>query len=329
LVEVLVMVAIIATVSLVAVPFVQQARESSRRSQCMANLKLLGEALQKYETEKGVYPPGRLGCGCSDRPPCTDSNGGELKATQRQGTGGFVMLLPYLDTPERPTLSTFKQLLSRPGSVYPPSAESKGVIPDDDYLHCQDRSAKGWKSQNVEAAMNDRPALLVCGSDRTTASTPDRGSYAMCMGTKGPLFAKRSVEDLKYRNDGVFMYHVVFSRRDITDGLGTTIFVGETVAGDTEASANRWFLGTRLLDSLRSTEVALNTPPGVWPTFDGSSSMQGSNLGANGAFASRHPKGANFLFGDGRTSFLNENIDFTVYQALSTRASHKSVTIPE
>jgi prepilin-type processing-associated H-X9-DG protein len=324
LVELLVMIAIVVAVVLVAVPFVQQSREKSRRTQCIANLKLIGEALQKYSVKEGVYPPGRLGCGCSDRFPCED-----LKVTQRQATSGLVMLLPYLDTPERPLLDTFKRLLSSPGAVYPPSADSRGVIPDDDYLHCQDSSVKSWKTAAVEQAMNERPPLLVCGSDRTTAATADRGSYAMCMGTKGPLVAKRSIEDVKYHNDGVFMYHVVFSPRDISDGLATTIFAGETVAGDTEPSANRWYLGTRLLDSMRSTEVPLNTPPGAWPTYDGSASMQSSNLGANGAFASRHPGGANFLFGDGNVNFLSENIDFTVYQGLSTRAGHKNVPIPE
>ncbi len=40
----------------------------------------------------------------------------------------------------------------------------------------------------------------------------------------------------------------------------------------------------------------------------------------NGAFASNHPGGAQFLFGDGHVEFINDSIDPDTYQNLSTIA---------
>lgn len=34
-------------------------------------------------------------------------------------------------------------------------------------------------------------------------------------------------------------------------------------------------------------------------------------------FSSRHPNGANFVFGDGSVNFINEEIDFATWQNLN------------
>ena len=40
----------------------------------------------------------------------------------------------------------------------------------------------------------------------------------------------------------------------------------------------------------------------------------------NGAFASSHPGGANFVYGDGHVDFIDDEIDINAYRALSTVA---------
>ncbi len=97
-------------------------------------------------------------------------------------------------------------------------------------------------------------------------------------------------------------------------GLSNTMFAGEVVQSDTLPSLNFWSAGVRELCVHRSTANPLNTPPGEGWTFN----VYGYDV--NGAFASWHADGANFAFGDGHVEFLEDNIAFRVYQALSTRA---------
>ena len=46
---------------------------------------------------------------------------------------------------------------------------------------------------------------------------------------------------------------------------------------------------------------------------------------ANCAFASKHPGGANFAFGDGHVEFMSDSIDLDTYQWLSTRAGDETI----
>ena len=46
----------------------------------------------------------------------------------------------------------------------------------------------------------------------------------------------------------------------------------------------------------------------------------GDGYSTTGCFASRHPGGAHFVFGDGRVEFVNEDIAIGIYQAAATRA---------
>ena len=111
-----------------------------------------------------------------------------------------------------------------------------------------------------------------------------------------------------YRNNGAFIYRRSRRNNDIRDGLSNTIFLGEVVRPDTWESSNIWTLARGNLDCLRNTTNPVNTLPGY--------GIAVFNL--NGAFASWHPGGAVFAFGDGHVEFVNERIDFSVYQAYST-----------
>ena len=303
LVELLVVITIIGILIALLLPAVQAAREAARRMQCTNCLKQIGLSLANYESAKKCYPPGRMGCDGWTGDVCTNNPG-----TKRPGTSGFVMLLPYL---ELQTLYDMFQPFAK-GAVYP-------AAPGDS----SDGTTSGWETPSIDQAMKIRPAVFVCASDN---SKPDyggdaTGSYALCMGSNGPTYKPSGIDQVgvKHYNTGVFMYRSAYQPRDITDGLSHTFFVGEVMKSDIDASANRWFVGSRHLDSLRNTENPINTPPGQGSCLD----LYGYK--ANGAFGSKHVGGANFVFGDGHVAFVNENIDLITYRALSTRGGGETL----
>lgn len=84
--ELVVLIALVAVIVATAVPAVQQARESSRQSQCRHNLRQIGIALLNYEKEFSAFPPGQ-GISCNDYP------NGECQNTMNW----CISILPYLD----------------------------------------------------------------------------------------------------------------------------------------------------------------------------------------------------------------------------------------
>lgn len=98
LVELLVVIAIIGILIALLLPAVQAAREAARRSQCTNNLKQIALATANYENVVKSIPPGRMGSDCSDYYGLAPTTGANIVYDyQRQGTSGFVMLLPYME----------------------------------------------------------------------------------------------------------------------------------------------------------------------------------------------------------------------------------------
>jgi prepilin-type processing-associated H-X9-DG protein len=96
----------------------------------------------------------------------------------------------------------------------------------------------------------------------------------------------------------------------VTDGLTHTLAVGEVILADWWESSNTWTYARQNADALRTTANPLNTPPGAGVMSD----LQ------NGAFASHHPGGATFAHADAHVEFIQEDIDLSLYRALSTIA---------
>jgi prepilin-type processing-associated H-X9-DG protein len=152
------------------------------------------------------------------------------------------------------------------------------------------------------------------------------GSYAFCSGTKGP--SQGSGFSAKYREfgaNGVFLYISGTERhgtalKEITDGLSSTIFLGETVDGHLAPTRNRWTAAGRYVDSYRQTENPINSVVGLGVDYDS------GGYKTVGSFASRHVGGAQFAYGDGRVEFVSEDIAIGLYWAASTRAGDDDVS---
>jgi prepilin-type processing-associated H-X9-DG protein len=269
--------------------------------QCSNNLKQIALALAAYEDNHGFYPPSRVGC--DEGGPCSHDY-------ERVATSGFVAILPQLDLQTTYNMFDFD-------SGGPWWINSRG---------------QGWLPRHREA-IAQRPAVFVCPSDSAEpwckkniggfdySSTPvGTGSFALVSGSIGA--ANGALATIKYNNNGVFFYRSCMPRSDLTDGLSKTMFVGEVVDGHTNDSFNVWSRGGRETSCQRSTSNPVNT----WPAEPIAMTLNGITV--NGAFASRHPGGANFGFGDGHVRFIEENIAMHVYQALSTRSNNEVVEEP-
>jgi prepilin-type processing-associated H-X9-DG protein len=78
---------------------------------------------------------------------------------------------------------------------------------------------------------------------------------------------------------------------------------------------------------LRAADNPINTPAG--PEFQGFYKTHRKAVApdrpyfAMAAFGSKHPRGANFVFADGRVEFITEDIDLDTYYAYASRASQE------
>ncbi len=285
-------------------PALQGARESTRRLQCSNNLYQIIRGIQQYEQLEQTYPPGRVGCD-----GITDGVCAGVPDIQRVGTSGFVLILPYMDS----------------GGLYRSFDLTEGLW----------GPSTTWKAKNLQAIAT-RPNFYICPSDsakpfherQTQAAV---GSYAFCMGTNGTShgLGLHNPNDVKINNTGLFYYVIRHDPAHVQDGLMNTIFVGETIDGNIMGTSNIWTLGSRHMDSLRNTDNPPNCKPPQGVLLDTTDPSAWDpkiyNYITAGSFASHHKAGVNFVFGDGHVGYIHDDIDTTVYRALSTRAGHEVV----
>jgi prepilin-type N-terminal cleavage/methylation domain-containing protein len=108
LIELLVVIAIIATLVAILLPAVQQARESSRRSQCQNNLRQIGLAMHNFHDAKNKFPGGARDHNASvayqKDQPVNDS--WCCNSRDRAGFSWLYHILPYMEQAAIYDLST-------------------------------------------------------------------------------------------------------------------------------------------------------------------------------------------------------------------------------
>ena len=300
LVELLVVIAIIGILVALLLPAVQSAREAARRIQCTNQLKQVALAIQNYSDTNSCYPQGRAGV---DAACLIDAAGSGISSSNwetNKSYSGFVQILPFMEQSALYDAIDLEQLWNNPGR------------PEKIGNDTHSEASQAIVATVIEAyncPSDSRPKVVDWGSGSEAV-----GSYALCMGSNGPSYGFASLP-VKIDNTGVFLYGRRIKPRHVTDGLSRTMFVGETIDGHEQETSNRWTAAARHQDSMRSTENAINTPAGYGTAYTA------YGYSTNGCFASRHPEGASFAFGDGHVEFLNDSIDLWTYQTLSTRAN--------
>ncbi len=291
LVELLVVIAILGVLVALLLPAIQAAREAARRATCFNHQKQVGLAILEYENSLREFPAGRIGCDdlgeSHDIAVCPPGLPPEIKTA----ASGFVLILPYLEMQ-----ALYDQLSVADGGLW-----NRNVSDIEWY-------GDPGKNQGIKQII----PTMVCPSDLSIPISyvykpigAATSTYALVSGSKGPGSPEI---DVRYNNNGMFVYVASRRAKHITDGLANTLMMGEVLLADTWESSNTWSYARAHADSLRTTLNPLNTQPGVPPAVEL----------RNGAFASWHPQGGIFSFADGHLQFISDDIDLPAYQALST-----------
>ena len=292
LVELLVVIAIIGILIGMLLPAVQSVRDAARRVACQNNFRQIGIAIANFESAQKRYPAGRIGCDDVGQQMSVSQCQGDLSPEDKNGASGFVAILPQL---EQANLS-------------------RDIALSDGGLWNRDIDDLGWwdNNQKKRMAVQIHLPVLWCPSETGSMSSDvyqpviaATTTYAFANGSLGP---DNLVHVTKYNNNGAFGYRSSTKHSDISDGHSNTFFAGEVVRPDVYESSNVWSYAIANADCLRTTTNPLNTQPGAGIVVEL----------RNGAFASFHAGGANFVYGDGHVEFINDEIGMDAYQALST-----------
>ena len=285
LVELLVVVAIIGVLIGLLLPAIQAARESARRSQCQNKLKQIGLALQNYHSQFGNFPTGA-------RVHKTDFN---------ETISWRVYILPQLE------LGGLYNLIE---------PQPDGLAKDDSY-----------DKQIVDA--------YICPSAEPQDGDPTRPKYSNYAAVAGGNTQDRiDLEDLgcgDFETSGIFYPDSKTKISLVTDGTSNTLAVGERVYifGNQEdwlSGAVKFGDPPSLICSGAMKNIRYPMNPNHYEfgffvgDFNAPPGAPKKMLLNDLPFASEHSSGAHFAFADGSVHYLNDTIDFTVYQALATKA---------
>jgi prepilin-type N-terminal cleavage/methylation domain-containing protein/prepilin-type processing-associated H-X9-DG protein len=308
LVELLVVIAIIGVLVALLLPAVQAAREAARRAQCTNNLKQNLLAILNFHDVKKHQPQYHAAIRPTT-PPNAPYN------YNQAGPVWSVLILPFME--QQPLFNRFdkKVAMNHPFNREP----VKQVISNYVCPSAESAQQPVFEIRTDAGGFNPQPALGLYypvsmgptepdGCDFCPEKTGNPNSFC-CQGRGYGTDPHDNSTGMWGRSDGKRTF------KEVTDGLSNTIFMGESLPEQC-VYQGAWAPNF----SLAGTTIPLNTfqvclaPPGCHRTACG--------------FKSAHPSGAHFAFGDGRVQFVNEAIEYKLYNNLGTRAGEEPVTVP-
>jgi len=311
LIELLVVMAVIGVLVSLLLPAVQQAREAARRSSCTNNLKQIGLALHNYHESHRVFPASYL----------ADTLSSGRDPNTYDGPNGFAwgaMLLPALD--QSPVSRQF------------------------------DTRRPCWDAVNAAAARTSLPVFLcpsatnsngpiqVRNASGNLLATFGRSTYVANAGQEEPWGFLQA--DYYGIADGPMFRNSRVRAADVSDGLSTTVFIGEHssilssktwvgVVPGAEVCANDPVMFPSTACDLGATLVNVHSGPAVGEIdpVTGFAPIHPPNspLCHVCQMYAEHTGGANVLLGDGSVRFISEMIHQPTWAALSSRAKREVV----
>lgn len=310
LVGLLVVIAIVGILISLLLPAVQAARAAARRTQCSSGMRQIGLALQQYHDAHRSFPAGYIYAG----PPKTtrlpnlpgpqqliwDSAPPTLQLDANgPGWSWAALTLPFLEQ------STVYDRIDFTVPIEDPKHAAVRVIELDMYRCPADYGARVF---TVYSELN------------TALADAATNSYVACFGSYGLINTDPDFgSGLFFRNSGV-------RNRDVTDGLSTTLAIGERAS-----------LFARAPWAGVVTGGTVTTSPGA-PAYTSISELAPAmalarigNRALNSPYSepydffSGHRMIVNFVFADASVHALSSTVDMKVLHSLATRSGNEPI----
>lgn len=306
LIEVIVVVAVIGLLVAILIPAVQMAREASRRTHCLANLRQLGLAINQYLAASGVLPAGNTG-----------------------GYSFYVMILPYIE--QKPLYDSFNFSAPFPNRPSPtPNATAIGVslalllCPSDPFAASVAGSTSYAGNHGVGFCKNSLYGACDNGSF-VQVGFPSISNQAITDGTSSTVMIAEWLVDSGASSAGDPKRAIYSLPGRFTEPEQFKPFAQQCYGADTSMVArvqvgkgSNWYWGTFPCTLYNHTEPINNHT-----CLNGGGALTQQSAWTAG---SMHPGGANVLFADGHVPFLSASIATKVWRALGTRNGQEVIS---